>query len=203
MKSCKKLFFSFLPAILFLLSAKPSAPQIDLDRTKERAALCLKYCRQKGYNTRYCILIDMGLPSGVKRFMVWDFRRQDTLVSGLVSHGCGGDPWSGVWSKDKPTFSNAENSHCTAIGKYEITQRAYSAWGVHVKYILNGLDNTDSNALARQIVFHSWEEVPETVVYPNGTPEGWGCPAISNNTMKIVDPLIRKQTRHMVLWIYD
>lgn len=203
MKRCKNLFFSFLPAILFFISAKPPVPAINLHRTKDKASDCLKFCRQHGCNTRYCILIDMGLPSGVKRFMVWDFRKNDTVVSGLVSHGCCIGPWSGVWSKDKPVFSNAADSHCTALGKYEITQRTYSAWGIHVKYILNGLESTNSNALVRQIVFHSWEEVPENEIYPQGTPEGWGCPAISNNSMKIVDPLVRKQTRHIVLWIYN
>jgi hypothetical protein len=57
--------------------------------------------------------------------------------------------------------------------------------------------------LIRQVVFHSWEQVPEDEIYPQGTPEGWGCPAISNNTMKIVDPLILKQRKHVLLWIYD
>lgn len=192
-----------MPAILFLLSAKPFAPGLNLGRTKEKAAECLQFCRQKGYNTHYCILIDMSLPSGVKRFLVWDFHKNNILISGLVSHGCGNDPWSGVWSKDKPSFSNADGSHCTALGKYLVGEREYSAWGVHVKYLLSGLDSTNNNALKRQIVFHSWEEVPEQEVYPQGTPEGWGCPAISNNTMKIVDPLIRKQSPQLILWIYN
>lgn len=203
MKRCRNLIFSFLPAILFFISAKPPEPGINLDRTKEKAAECLKYCRQHGYNTRYCILVDMSLPSGVKRFMVWDFHQHNVIISGMVSHGCGVGPWSGVWSKDKPSFSNLDGSHCTALGKYQVNNRAYSAWGVHVKYYLNGLENSNNNALIRQIVFHSWQAVPENEVYPQGTPEGWGCPAISNNTMKIVDPLIRKQKRHLLLWIYD
>ena len=192
-----------MPAILFFISTKSPEPGINPDRTKEKAAECLKYCRQHGYNTRYCILIDMSLPSGVKRFIVWDFRKHEAIVSGLVSNGCGNGPWSGVWSKEKPSFSNADGSHCTALGKYQVDERAYSAWGVHVKYYLTGLESTNNNALIRQIIFHSWEAVPENDVYPQGTPEGWGCPAISNNTMKIVDPLIRRQQKHLLLWLYD
>jgi hypothetical protein len=202
-KRCKNLFFSFLPAIFFAFSLNAPVPQINPDRTRQKAVECLRYCRQHGYNTHYCVLIDMSLPSGVKRFMVWDFRKQSILVSGLVSHGCGKGPWSGVWSKDKPSFSNSDGSHCTALGKYEVDNRAYSAWGVHIKYYLTGLEATNNNALIRQVVFHSWEEVPETEIYPQGTPEGWGCPAISNNTMKTVDQLIRKQQKHVLLWIYD
>lgn len=151
----------------------------------------------------YCMLIDMSLPSGVKRFVVWDMKNKRPFITGLVSHGCGSAPWSGVWSKDHPDFSNADGSHCTALGKYAITGRGYSNWGIHVKYYLAGLEKTNSNALGRQVVFHSWEKVPEAEVYPGGTPEGWGCPAISNNTMKIVDALLRKQKGKMLMWIYN
>ena len=197
------MLFIFLSAFLLGLSVSAATPNIDIARTRLKAKQALSFCRQKGYNSRYCILIDMGLPSGVKRFMVWDFHKNGILVSGLVSHGCGSGPWSGVWSKDKPTFSNLDRSHCTALGKYQVDGRAYSMWGIHVKYYLTGLEATNNNAMARQVVFHSWEEVPENEVYPNGTPEGWGCPAISNNTMKIVDPLIRRQKEHLLLWIYN
>lgn len=157
----------------------------------------------KGYNTNYCILVDMSLPSGVKRFMIWDFRKNAILVSGLVSHGCGINPWSGIWSKDKPTFSNVANSHCSSLGKYQVGDRAASAWGIHIKYYLKGLESTNSNAFIRNVVLHSWERVPDNEVYPNGTPEDWGCPAISNNIMKEVDALLRKQKKHLLLWIYN
>lgn len=201
-KSCKKLIFSFLPAFLFVLTVAASIPHIDTARTREKAKQALAYCRQKGFDTKYCILIDMSLPSGTKRFVVWYFGKNNILLSGLVSHGCGKMPWSGMWSKDKPVFSNADGSHCTPLGKYKINNRAYSAWGIHVKHYLDGLESTNSNALVRQIVFHSWEEVAENDVYPFETPEGWGCPAISNNTMKIVDGMLRKQKKHWLMWIY-
>jgi len=202
-KSCVKLAFNFLPAFLFAISVKASVPRLDTSRTRQKAKQALTFCRQRGYDAKYCILIDMSLPSGVKRFMVWDFGKNNILLSGLVSHGCGNMPWSGVWSKDKPVFSNADGSHCTPLGKYKINSRAYSAWGIHVKYYLDGLESTNSNALVRQIVFHSWEEVAENEVYPFGTPEGWGCPAISNNTMKTVDALLRKKKKHWLMWIYN
>jgi hypothetical protein len=145
----------------------------------------------------------MSLPSGIKRFMLWDFRKNTILVSGLVSHGCGLNPWSGIWSKDKPTFSNVANSHCSSLGKYQVGNRAASAWGIHIKYYLKGLESTNSNAFVRDVVLHSWEQVPDNEVYPNGTPEDWGCPAVSNTTMKEVDSLIEKQKKLLLLWIYN
>lgn len=195
-----------LAALMFVIVNNTSfaaTPHIDTARTRQKAAQALAFCKQMGYNTKYCILIDMSLPSGVKRFMVWDFSKGNILLPGLVSHGCGKMPWSATWSKNQPDFSNADGSHCTALGKYRIDSRAYSAWGIHIKYFLTGLESTNNKALGRQIVFHSWDKVSETEVYPEGTPEGWGCPAVSNNTLKKVDALIGKQKKHLLLWVYN
>lgn len=203
MRSLNKFLLAFLPAFLLVFNVLAATPHIDTARTRQKAKEALQFCKKHGFNTRYCFLVDMSLPSGVKRFVVWDFAKNQMLTTGLVSHGCGKMPWSGMWSKDKPVFSNTDGSHCTPLGKYRIDGRAYSAWGIHVKYYLAGLESTNSNALKRQVVFHSWEAVSEDEVYPNGTPEGWGCPAISNNTMKIADALIRRQKGHMLMWIYS
>lgn len=197
-----KILLCILLALSVSVNTYAGTPGMDIKKTGLVATRALSFCKQKGYNTRYCILIDMSLPSGVKRFVIWDFSKQNILLSGLISHGCGRSPWSGVWSKDHPEFSNKDGSHCTALGKYAIHGREYSAWGIHIKYILRGLDTSNNNALGRQVVFHSWERVPEEEVYPNGTPEGWGCPAISNNTLKQVDALIKKQHKTMLMWIY-
>jgi hypothetical protein len=195
--------FMLIGLLLIGISVKADAPEINVARSQQKAKAALLFNKQKGYNTKYCILIDMSLPSGVKRFMVWDFKQNKAILTGLVSHGCGNSPWSGMWSKDKPTFSNADGSHCTSLGKYAITARGYSNWGIKVRYCMAGLEKTNSNAMARQIVFHSWEQVPDEEIYPNGTPEGWGCPAISNSNMKIVDALLRKQKKRMMMWIYN
>jgi hypothetical protein len=193
----------FFSAFATTIVVYADTPHINLKRTRQKAKESLLYCRQRGYDMNYCILIDMSLPSGVRRFIVWDFRKNDTLLSGLVSHGCGNNPWSGIWSKDRPAFSNMANSHCSSLGKYQISGRAYSAWGIHIKYYLKGLEPTNSNAYIRDVVLHSWELVPDKEVYPGGTPEDWGCPAISNKTLKVVDALIRYQKKHLLMWIYN
>ncbi|QQL49271.1 murein L,D-transpeptidase catalytic domain-containing protein [Mucilaginibacter ginkgonis] len=198
----RSIVISLIFIVVHVVSSGAERPHLDIRKTRSKALEVSRYNRKHHLNNKYCLLADMGLPSGMKRFVVWDFAKNDTLFTGLVSHGCGSGPWSGMWSKDKPAFSDAPNSHCTALGKYKIGARAYSQWGVHIKYLLSGLETSNKNAMRRQVVFHSWNQVSDAEPYPNGTPEGWGCPAISNNTMIKVDALLRKQTTPVLLWIY-
>jgi hypothetical protein len=178
-------------------------PTIDIESTRAKASLALEFCKTKNFNTDFCILIDMSLHSGVKRFMVWDFKKDDIANAFLVGHGCCDNPWNSDQSKETPKFSNTDGSHCSSLGKYKIGERAYSNWGVNIKYVLHGLESTNNNALKRFVVFHSWEAVSDEEVYPNGTPEGWGCPAISNNSFKIIDPLLKASTKPVLMWIYQ
>jgi len=178
-------------------------PAIDMARTKNKADQALKFCKANHFNTRFCILIDMGLHSGVKRLVVWDFKTNSIQDRFLVSHGCCDNAWSQDNSKDGPRFSNKDGSHCSSLGKYRIGERGASAWGVGKKYLLHGLEASNSNALKRAIVLHSWNAVQDKEVYPNGTPEGWGCPAISDDSFRSIDPLLRNSEKPVLLWIYQ
>jgi hypothetical protein len=144
----------------------------------------------------------MSLHSRVKRFIVWDFKNKKIKHSLLVGHGCCDNPWSNDSSKGNPKFSNINNSHCSSLGKYKIGNRGYSNWGVHIKYFLHGLEQANSNSLMRTIVFHSCEKVTDKEVYPNRTPEGWGCPTISNNSFKIIYPLLQSIVKPVPMYIY-
>jgi len=175
---------------------------INIVATRIKAKEAFQFCKAKNFNKEFCVLIDMSLHSGVKRFIVWDFTKNKISYSFLVGHGCGDNPWNNDFSKDTPKFSNVDGSHCSSLGKYKIGQRAHSDWGVNIKYVLHGLESTNSNAFKRFIVFHSWEVVSDEEVYPNGTPEGWGCPTISNNSFKIIDPLLKSSTKPVLMWIY-
>ena len=160
------------------------------------------FCESKKYSTDFCILIDMNIHSGKKRLFLWDFKTNKIIRSGMCSHGCGNMPWGKDFSKTNPSFSNKDGSHCSALGKYKIGERGVSQWGIKVKYLLHGLEETNNNALARTIVLHSWNDVTEGEVYPEGTPEGWGCPAISNEAMKELDSKLSKSSKPVLLWIY-
>jgi len=184
----KSVLFLFILSISYIMFSCTTAAQNAeliakekkdlLPNTKQKANEALVYCQTNKFNTDFCILIDMRVHSGLKRFFVWDFNKDTITHSFLVSHGCGSNPWATDYTKENPFFSNENGSHCSSLGKYKIGQRAYSNWGVHIKYVLYGLEKSNSNALARYIVFHSWEATPNEEIYPDGTPEGWGCGSI-------------------------
>ena len=172
-------------------------------RLKLKSKDAVTFCKANGYNTDFCILIDMSIHSGKKRAFLWDMKKDSILAEGMCAHGCGSNPWGETFTKEKPKFSNTPDSHCSSIGKFKIGKRGYSSWGINVNYLMHGLESTNTNALKRQIVLHSWDDVPEREVYPNGTPEGWGCPAVANGFMKIVDPKLKASEKPVLLWMFN
>jgi hypothetical protein len=176
---------------------------IDFDDYKIKANEAWEYCSSKGLNTDFFFLVDMGMHSGLKRFHVWDFQKQTIVDSYMVSHGCADRAWSTDNTKLSPIFSNEEGSHATSLGKYIIGERGYSNWGINVKYLLHGMDKTNNNALKRTVVLHSWEKVTDNEIFPDGTAEGWGCPAVSNNSMVKIDSLLRYNKKKTLLWVVN
>ncbi|WP_379964169.1 murein L,D-transpeptidase catalytic domain-containing protein [Epilithonimonas sp. UC225_85] len=184
-------------------SAIVSKSKIDTLKTNKKAEEALGFCKAHNFNTDFCILIDMSLHSGLKRFFIYDLKKNEISKEYLVGHGCGTSSWSEDSTKDNPTFSNEDNSHLSSLGKYKIGARGYSNWGVHVKYLMHGLEETNNNALKRIIVFHSWEKMSDDEVFPKGSPEGWGCPTVSNNAFKEIDPLLKNSKKPVLMWIYN
>jgi len=168
-----------------------------------KAEEALQFCKDYNYNEQICLLINMNVHSGKHRFYVWDFNKRAAIDSGLVSHGCGTAPWSGEGSADKPIFSNVPDSHLSSLGKYKIGERAISQWGVGIKYNLHGLEATNNNALKRFIVFHSWESVGDIATHPIGSPESWGCPAVSNLFFLRVDTILQAADQPVLMWIFN
>ncbi|MCX8525319.1 murein L,D-transpeptidase catalytic domain family protein [Chryseobacterium formosus] len=178
-------------------------PVLDLNKTKEKAIEALQFSKDNKLSTDFCILIDMSLHSGVNRFVVWNFKEQKVTGKYLVGHGCGDNSWSRDESKDNPTFSNEDGSHLSSLGKYKLSGRGYSDWGIHVKYLMHGMEKSNNNALKRFIVFHSWNLMSDEETFPKGSPEGWGCPTISNNAMRAIDPMIQNSQKPVLMWIYQ
>lgn len=176
-------------------------PAADMERLKHFSNEAKTFCRSNNLNNSFYILIDLKMHSGLNRFFIWDFERDTVINSFPVSHGCCKNPWGTDWTKEKALTSNNDGSHCSSVGKYKIGERGYSNWGINVKYLLHGLDLSNSNALKRDIVFHSWEKVPDAEIFPNGTPEGWGCPAISNENMRIVDKKLKNANKNVLMWV--
>lgn len=193
----------FLLTILFL-SCQKETPKSEI-KPKDYASYvneAKSYCQKNNLNKDKFILIDLDLHSGLKRFFVYDLKSKKKTKSYMVSHGCGDHMWSWTSSKEKAPISNEPDSHCSSVGKYVIGSRGVSQWGIKVNYVLIGKDKTNSNAIKRAIVLHSWEKISSDEVYPKGTPEGWGCPAVSNESMKEID-VILKANKKMLLWVIN
>ncbi|MCX6295258.1 MAG: murein L,D-transpeptidase catalytic domain family protein [Bacteroidetes bacterium] len=172
-------------------------------RIKQRSKEAYAFCVANNFNTEICILIDLSIHSGKRRAFFLNLKNDSILSSSLCAHGCGENPWGGTSTKEKPSFSNVPDSHCSSIGKFKIGKRGYSNWGIKINYLLYGLESTNNNALKREIVLHSWEDVAEKEVYPEGTPEGWGCPAVANSFMKTIDLKLKGSEKPVLLWIFN
>ncbi|MES2543727.1 MAG: murein L,D-transpeptidase catalytic domain family protein [Bacteroidota bacterium] len=163
----------------------------------------LAYCKQNDFNTSYYILIDMSLHSGRNRFFVYNFSSKKNEYEKLVTHGSCDvlDDNDSKWEKAK--FSNVNDSHCSSKGKYKIGKRDYSSWGINVKYWLVGLEKTNDNSEKRVTVLHSWDAVKDKEIYPDYAPLSWGCPAISNDFMTVLDKKLQLSTKPVLMWIIE
>tara|TARA_B110000285_G_C14908046_1_gene506522 strand:- start:230 stop:838 length:609 start_codon:yes stop_codon:yes gene_type:complete len=201
MNSRSLITYILIAAFLFGCSSEKQPSSINLTSKANEA---LEYCKENKLNTEFCILVDMRVHSGKNRLYIYDFGKDSIISSGLCSHGCGDSPHGADQTKTSPIFSNIPDSHLSSLGKYKIGNRGYSNWGINVNYKLHGLESSNSNALSRDIVLHSWKRVVSHEIFPNGTPEGWGCPAVSDEQMIIIDRLLQNITpdKNVLLWIY-
>lgn len=161
------------------------------------------FCKKEKFNESYYFLIDLSIHSGKNRFFVYDFKTSKVISENLVTHGsC--DALSANDTKwEKAKMSNSNDSHCSAKGKYKIGKRDYSSWGIKVKYWLHGLEKSNDNAVNRVVVLHSWSAVSNKEVYPKYSPLSWGCPAVSDDFMQILDEKLQKSDKPVLLWIVD
>lgn len=169
---------------------------------KNKAKTALAFCRANNMDTNKCVLIDMSIHSGKNRLMLWDFKSNSIIATGICSHGsCDGNSRS-KGSYKIAAFSNVPQSYCSSKGKYKIGARSYSNYGIHVHYKLHGLESTNNNAYKRIIVLHSWSDVPDKEVYPDYAPNSLGCPMVSNSLMKYLDQTLEETSLPVLLWIY-
>ena len=204
-----------LPAVFFLLFSfvlhhhifpgknagtgyilKDETPTGEKSRIEEKAAILKEYIKGKKFNTSYCFLVDMNMPSGKKRFFVFDLAGDSVILSGLVAHGHGKKGFSIT-----PIFSNQEQSCCTALGKYRVGSHYQGQYGL--AYKLYGLDTTNSEAYARNIVLHAYWCVPEKETDPFPICNSSGCPMVASEFLKELRPFIDKSRQAVLLWIFN
>ncbi len=172
---------------------KPAPKKVTRDYTAEIAKL--ESFTNHNTNKNYFFLVDFSIHSGKKRFLVYDRNQQKIIKKYMVAHGSGNKQKRGV-----PTiFSNVPESHCSSLGVGIVNSRAYSNWGIHVKYWVDGLEATNDNMRKRLIVLHSYGYVPSVETYPIPIINSEGCFMVSNKDMTSLDSLIDSQDNKRIL----
>jgi hypothetical protein len=122
-------------------------------------------------NKRYVVLIDYGLPSTSERFYVYDTETKK-IESQLVAHGRN----SGLNYANR--FSNEMGSFKSSLGFYR-TRNVYS--GKHgPSLVLEGLSDSNDNAVERAIVIHAADYVNHNLIPLQGRiGRSLGCPALN------------------------
>jgi hypothetical protein len=130
---------------------------------------------------RYVVIIDMGLHSSKKRFVLFDLKT-GKFEKHNVAHGSGSDPDKDGWVE---RFSNAEGSNATSVGFYKTL---YTYNGNHGRSLkIDGLESTNNNALARAVVIHGADYVSDK---NSKAGRSWGCPALDNAVVQgVIDKL--------------
>ncbi len=154
-----------------------------------------KYAVENGYDTAYAFLANMGQLSTTKRLYLIDLSAMKIIDKGLVSHGRG--KGSSIYVKQ---YSNVPGSNCTSLGKYKIMASYSGNYGF--SYRMNGLEPSNNNALKRHIVLHGMSCIPDRENYaPACVTEG--CPAVSEQFLSTMQPVIESRKVPMLLWIFD
>ncbi len=168
-----------------------------LIRLKQQAAAIKEYVTVNNFNTEYCFLADMSIPSGKNRFFIYNLKMDSLVASSLVAHGFGSTK---RYSYDELEFSNMPNSFKTSLGKYKIGEAYKGAYGL--SYKLYGLDSTNDRAFERAIVLHADTHVPETEPFPYHIYQSAGCPTVSPLFLAILTKYIKASKKPILLWIY-
>ena len=178
----------------FIKSASSITPE-SLLRLKNYSNELSLYANVNGYNTHYCFLIDMKIPSGKKRFFVYNLKGDSIAIAGMVTHGSGSTYSAAI------VFSNEPGSNCSSTGKYKIGQSYNGKFGL--AYKLQGLDATNSNAYKRFVVLHAHPSVPTGEVAPQKICTSWGCPTVSPAFLQQLKLYLDKPGKPILLWIYN
>jgi hypothetical protein len=163
----------------------------------------LTFCKQNKFNQDFYFFVDLSIHSGKNRFFIYDFKNQKVVNQNLVTHGACDVFQEHPEKYKKVKFSNKSNSHCSMKGKYKIGKRDYSSWGINIKYWLHGLESGNNNAVNRVVVLHSWDAVSNEEIYPRYSPLSWGCPAVSDEFMKVLDEKLKADNKSVLLWIVE
>lgn len=127
--------------------------------------------RNLAIKSQYIAIIDYSLPSDIKRLIILDLAT-GAVTKHYVAHGRG----SGVRIASK--FSNIDGSKMSSLGFYLGGSTYFGSHGESLN--LYGLEKSNDQAAARDIVIHAADYVSQDYVDASGRlGRSWGCPAVS------------------------
>lgn len=211
----KRCFFIVLLAVLLLIACIHFVPLIYYRYTRplyknyiddkewygkvdcEDLSEVKDYCELRGYSTDYYILVDFSIPSGKKRFFIYDLQRGKRVLSSYCMHG------SGKGNTDAtPKFSNELGSGCSSLGRYVMAGKGRKFKN---SIRLRGLDKTNNLAEARGILIHSARKVTrfsgESDYIPIGS-ESRGCFTVSRDCVAKVMKIYRGASKRRPVMLY-
>lgn len=177
----KQFIFLFL---FIICCSKTQSQQSRVILPENRISEIKNFLKGKNYNQEIAVFINFKTHSGKYRYFVYDLKNDKILQKAIVSHGSG----SVISKSNALKFSNVEGSYQSSLGKYEIRENYVGKFGK--AYRLHGLDSTNSNAMQRAIVLHSYDCIPDKES-ENLSCLSLGCPMLSkvafNETAKYID----------------
>ncbi|SUX43830.1 murein L,D-transpeptidase catalytic domain-containing protein [Chryseobacterium indoltheticum] len=187
---------SLLFAFLFFISCTESKAQESTDiLPKEKISELKNYIKNKDYNQNLAVFINFKIHSGKYRYFVYDLKNDKIIQKAIVSHGSG----SVIKSSNQLQFSNVEGSYQSSLGKYEIKESYSGKFGK--AYRLKGLDSTNSNAMQRAIVLHSFGCVPD-LESQNLSCLSLGCPMLSSKAFKETAKHLDQSKKSIILYAF-
>jgi hypothetical protein len=170
-------------------------PPALIEKLNLKATNAKAFAQKKNFNTAFCFLIDMSLPSYQKRFFIYDLQKDSVVKSGLVTHGNCNQYWL-----EGRKFDNTVGCGCTSLGKYKVGNSYMGRFGLAFK--LYGLESTNDKAFVRYVVLHSHSCVPETEIETDICQSN-GCPTVSPGFLKELEPVIKGSGNPVLLWIFN
>lgn len=189
----KHFIFLFL---IVISCSKAESQKLNLSGIPQTRILEIKnYIKGKEYNQELAVFINFKIPSGKYRYFIYNLKNNTILQQAVVSHGSG----SVIPKSDALKFSNVEGSYQSSLGKYVIGESYIGKFGK--AYRLAGLDDTNSNAMQRAIVLHSYGCIPDA---ESKSPVclSLGCPMLSVNALKETAKYIDRSTKPVILYAF-
>lgn len=186
----------FILLFLFIISCSKTQSQQSQSVLPESKILEIKdFVKGKNYNQEIAVFINFKTHSGKFRYFVYDLKNNRILQKAIVSHGSG----SVISRSNSLKFSNVEGSYQSSLGKYEIRENYVGKFGK--AYRLQGLDSSNSNALQRAIVLHSYDCIPDKES-ENPACLSLGCPMLSKNALNETSKFIDQSKQPIILYAF-